>query len=1146
MKKTPDDNGMRPLVNKLLRIMKLSVFFILSTMVAVFATESYSQTALTLESKGETLESVLKSIEKKSEFKFFYSGKINVDQKINIQFKDKKIDEILNQLGEVADFDYEIADRQIVLKMKDSKASMEDEKVTISGRVVSEEDGEGLPGVNVIEDGTSNGVVTDVDGNYRLTVSSDANIIFSYVGYTAVSQSVAGRSVIDVTMTADVQALEELVVIGYGSQKKSTLTGAVSSVKSEDMEMSVLPSIGHMLQGKAAGLNIRTESAQPGGGITFNIRGLASTGIGNEPLIVIDGYPITNNNIDPNANGNYGVGAKNTVLSSINPDDIESVEILKDASATAIYGARAGHGVIIITTKRGQEGSTNVEYSNSFAWQQLANKPEMLNGPDYMTQVNRVLKEQWMHENDVFPYGNKVPSEVLTPFAPQFSRQEIDQALTTDWYDEVTRTGFLQQHNISVKSGNEKSRYLFSTNYYDHKGVVEGNNFKRITGRLNLDQKFGDYISGGSSLMFSNIKNNNYASNNAGEAGDGGIIGNALGFPSMLPIRDSEGRFQGNIFQPQMPNPVSMMDIQNVSSNDRFLLNTYLEVEPIENLKFRGTIGFDKQIGKGQAYLPTTTLVGAKSGGRADQTVNDLFNWQYDFTISWNKQIGLSNNVTLLGGHSRQEFSNEGFSAGNAKFVTDSYYWNNLAQGELERPDVSSYAFKGEMASFFGRLMYNYKEKYLLTATMRADGSSDFAANNKWGYFPSVALAWRVDQESFFPSTKALSSMKFRASWGQTGNAGLGGNASAYYGNAWHPFVFGNVINNGIRLVQIGNPDLKWETTTEINLGADLGLFNNRVTIAYEYYQRVISDLLSTKTLPSYLEINTVAANIGETQSEGMELTITSVNVDRTNFSWKTTFTGSYYNDRWRKRDESWVPRPWETATGAIRQDAGFLSDGLIEIGEVVPHMPNATPGQVKLKDLDGFMRDANGNVVYDDVTKKALKTGQPDGVLDEADYVIYHEDKPFFLGLSNMFTFRNFDLNIDIYAVLNRKGWNQQAYYTTAAAVTSGQNVLTSTKDVWAHDNTGGTLPNSVGGAYSWGDFTYQDMSFLRVRNITLGYTFPKSALPKFVGGIRVFTGLTNPFLITNYEGQDPETDFSFASYPNQKTVSCGLNITL
>lgn len=936
--------------------------------------------------------------------------------------------------------------------------------------------------------------------------------------------------------------LNDVVVIGYGKVKKADLTGAVSSVKGSELITQTSPSVAQMLQGRAAGLVINNTSAQPGGGFSFNIRGLTSTGIGNEPLVIVDGYPISNSNTDPVANPRYNTGFKNTSLSSINPLDIESIEVLKDASATAIYGARAGHGVILITTKRGRSGKTVVEYSANVTTQDVISKPEMLNGPDYMRQTNRFLYERYLVANSVFPYGPKLVSEVTAPFNARYTDEQIANATTTDWYDLITRKGFLLQNNLSLRGGNENTKYLLSFNAYNHDGIVKKNSFDRFTGRFNLDQKFGKYITGGVSFTMSRLTNNNFANTSRGELSDRGIITNSMWFSPILPAVDEYGKYPVNPNYPNMPNPVSLLEITDITETTRSLANSFLEVQPIKNLFIKGTLGFDIQTGQGNSYIPKSTLFGQRQNGRADRTLQNNKSWQYEVTANYTKVFSEVHNLSLLAGYSQQEFSNDFFSAGNANFLTDSYLYNNLGQGTLSRPDVSSSATKTSIAGTFGRITYNYNGKYYLQGTVRRDGSSDFAENNKWATFPSMAVAWRVSEEPFWKNSNKVSNLKLRASWGQTGNAGLGGNANAYYGNSGN-YIIGNNVLTGIRLVQLANPNLKWETTTEFNLGLDIGLFNNRISITAERYHRVISDLLSFRTLPNYLELSTVAANIGKTQSDGLELTLNTVNFDKSNFTWNSAFTFSYYFDRWKERDPSWVPRAWESVNDPIRQNAGYLDDGLIRIGDQTPWILNPIPGRIKYRDLTGFQRDANGNIMYD-AQGRGIKTGKPDGRLDDADVVVWQVDRPYFLGLNNTFRYKIFDLNIYLYGVFNRVGRNPNQQAEGSSLTTEGLNVSVAVKNAFTHDNPNGSPwlePNSF--TRNIGVSNIENMSFVRVKDISLGVSVPKKALPGFIQSLRASFTASNLFLFTQYSGWDPETDYGIGAYPNPRSLSFGIN---
>lgn len=1017
----------------------------------------------------------------------------------------------------------------------------------LQGRVISSKEDIPLSGATILLKGTNNSTVSASDGSFTLRgASNESTLLVSYTGYLKREVAVkSGDTNIMVALEQSSNSMEEVVVIGYGKVRKADLTGAVSSVKGSELITQTSPSVAQMLQGRAAGLVINTTSAQPGGGFSFNIRGLTSTGIGNEPLVIVDGYAISNSNTDPVANPRYNTGFKNTSLSSINPMDIESIEVLKDASATAIYGARAGHGVILITTKRGKSGKTIVEYSANATTQKIMKRPEMLNGPDYMRQTNRFLYERYLVSNSVFPYGTRLTSEVTAPFTARYTDQQIANATTTDWYDLITRDGFLLQNNLSVRGGNENTKYMVSFNAYNHDGIVKENSFDRFTGRFNLDQKFGKYLTGGVSFTLSRLKNNNFANTSLGELSDRGVITNSMWFSPILPAIDPDGKYPVNPNYPNMPNPLSLLEISDLTETNRNLANSYLEVQPIKNLVFRGTLGFDHQNGQGNSYIPKSTLFGQRQNGRADKTLQNNKSWQYELTANYTKVFSNVHNLSLLAGYSQQEFSNDFFSAGNANFLTDSYLFNNLAQGTLSRPDVASSATKTSIAGTFGRLMYNYSGKYYFQGTVRRDGSSDFAANNKWATFPSMAVAWRVSEEPFLKRNNKISNLKLRASWGRSGNAGLGGNANAYYGNSGN-YILGNTVLTGIRLIQLANPNLKWETTTEVNLGVDIGFLNNRITFTAERYHRVISDLLSFRNLPNYQELTRVAANIGQTQSDGLELTLNTVNLDKPDFTWNSAFTLSYYFDRWKERDPSWVPSAWESVDDPIRQNVGWLDDGLIRIGERAPWILNPIPGQVKYRDLNGFQRDATGNIVYD-AQGRGLKTGKSDGRLDDADVAIWQIDRPYFLGLSNTVRYKIFDLNIYLYGVLNRVGSNPNQQAQGSNLTVEGLNVSNAVKNAFTHDNPNGSPwlePNSF--TRKLGVSNVENMSFVRVKDISLGVSVPKNVLPRFVQNLRASITASNLFLFTQYSGWDPETDYGIGAYPNPRSISFGINVGL
>lgn len=1005
-----------------------------------------------------------------------------------------------------------------------------------------------LAGVTVIVKGTSIGFLTDINGKFTLNIpSAGATLAFSSVGMQSQEIAVDTSNVYDVILVESTTALDDVVVVGYGTQKRKELTGAITSVSSKDLKISAEPNLGQMIQGKAAGLQVIQNSAQPGGEISFNIRGYGSINSSNDPLIVIDGYPITNENNEPNAAVNFfqSNGQKATALNSLNSADIESVEILKDASATAIYGSRAGHGVILITTKKGKEGNLTVNYSTSFGIQKAYGVPKVLNGKEFLTEVNKALYENWLVDNAVAPYGSNQASDISNPFIPRFTQGEINTAGTgTDWFKEISRNGSIQQHNLSLTGGTPKIKYLISGNVFDQKGIIKTNDFKRFTGRINLDFNFNKFIRAGVRTSGSSIKNNNI---NIGSAYDeaAGIMMTAMQFNPSLPIKDENGNYTHDPYAPTLENPVAMLDLKNVTTNKRLFANSFIEIEPIKDLIGKFTAGFDYSAGNGASYAPSTTDYGARLGGRAGQSYSEIYNYQYDFTLNYKKVFAKVHSFDFLAGASYQKFLYNGFSAANSKFLTDNLLWYNLALGQAPRPTVNSWGSTSETASLFGRMSYSYASKYLLSATLRYDGSSNFAQNHQWGLFPSVAFAWRAIEENFMKDQNFFSDLKLRVSYGNTGNQGIGNGAFAYYGIGY-PYSFNNVINTGVALQQLANPGLKWETTTELNFGIDVGMLKDRISFTGEYFNRITSDLLATRTLPYYQEINTVAANIGATKSSGFELTIKTRVIENKDFTWNSSLSFSFYRDSWKERDPKWVPAIYESYNDPLRPLFSHVSDGLIkDINNIPAHMPFAFPGQIQIKDIDGYKTDSQGNILYDNIGR-ALRTGMPDGKLDDADIVLKFVNDPYLLGFNNTVTFHGFDLSFYIYSMFHRMDVSPWDIILLEGSqrLRTDWNMSREVLNRWSYDHTDGKYNSAVLSTYPSGDFYYQNTSFIRIKNISLGYTLPSKLLK--VQNFRVYVEALNPFLFTKYTGSDPETDFTnVGPYPNQRTYSMGLNVT-
>jgi TonB-linked SusC/RagA family outer membrane protein len=809
------------------------------------------------------------------------------------------------------------------------------------------------------------------------------------------------------------------------------------------------------------------------------------------------------------------------VLESLNPNDIESIEVLKDASATAIYGSRAGHGVIIITTKRGKQSEkVNVAYSGNVAIQNMASRHKMLDGPGYRRMRNMVEYENWLKNNGQGVYADYItPNPNPAPYVPRYTDAEVASAQTTDWLGEVTQTGVQHSHNLSFTGGSEKSQYLASLNYFDQKGLVKTHGLQRLTANLNSDYTLSKYVKAGLSFNLSRNAYDNVSLPNSADDRYTGVIISALMFDPAVPVRDENGDFSVYDDFRFIPNPVSILDITDKTTKDRVLASGYFQVEPVSGLLLKASAGFDRRSAKRQQYVPTTYMYGASQGGIAHQRQDDGMDCLLGFTANYSKSIG-NHSLTALAGYEYQQFTNENFWANNYDFSTDGFLYNNLGAGAGVK-DAGSGASKSALGSYFGRLHYSYLGKYLLTATVRADGASNFDPDYRWGYFPSISLAWRFSDEAFMSRLSGiLSNGKLRAGYGETGNYNVGNRTLDYFG-VGERWVFGQTGAIGIRATQLGNRKLTWETTSELNVGLDLGFIDHRVNLTLEYYNRVISDLLVTgKTLPSYNELTTIAANIGKTQGRGFEVTLNTVNVMSKNFRWTTDFTFYTYKDRWKERDPNWKPAAYQSVDDPIRAIYTYVSDGLLQPGEKAPAWQSALlPGQIKIRNL----KDEDG----------------APNVYDQYDQVLLGSSDPAFtLGFNNTLKYKKFDFNIYFYGDINR--WMGASYYDGFLPIINGANVSQKAFEVWRHDNQNTTVRSPLSTPYPAGDYDYRKISYIRCRNIMFGYTF---TIPKAANSFRVYADVNNPFIFTNWTGLDPETDQIF-SYPAARSFSVGVDI--
>ena len=1033
--------------------------------------------------------------------------------------------------------------------------------IVIKG-VVLDELGQPMIGVTIVPKGASRGTTTDFDGTFTIVVPTNTQaLVFSYVGYDNQEVLITNQTNIKVSMVPASKTLNEVVIVGYGTQKKKNVLGAMSTIKGETLTLSSAPSVLTALQGKVAGLQITQNSAQPGGGFNIQIRGAGSINASNDPLIVVDGFPITN--LDQPGSGNRYNGGTQSVLNSFNPNDIESIDVLKDASASAIYGARAANGVILITTKKGKEGEVRVDYSGSYSYQKYNDSYDVLDLKEWMQLRNDAGRESWEFDNKVYPYSSKTLEEAIAnpangiAYKRFYSDEQIRNAgKGTDWLSLVTRDGMVQQNNLSLRGGTQSTKYFLSGNLYNQEGIVKNSGIKRSTVHFSLDQKLHDIISVGMNMTKSRINNQNsqlggsfnpVTGEEVSQFENSGIIRSAIQQGPHILAMDEFGKYPVNPDSSQEPNPYSLLTISDEGVVDRTLMNFYAEVKPFKGFTARVQAGFDQGDASRSTYLPRTTLYGALENGKASINTQKKNDDLLDVILTYNTKIGENNSFTFMAGYSQSTYRVETTELGNSNFITDSFLWHNIDAGAGIKRTASS-GVEDTFRSYFSRINYSYKDKYMLTSTIRRDGVSYYAANKKYALFPSISVGWDVSQESFMePISEYVSQLKFRFGYGSVGNSN-GKASGAFDARAayLHP---DESIWTGVFANRLENPDLMWETTTEKNFGVDFEIFKRRVSGSVEVYQRVISDLLQEKNINSYNEVNKVWANIGSTQTKGVEVTVSTVNIDRPDFKWRTTFTYSQYKTNWKERAPDWKPKVYEGYNDPVRAQYSQIADGIMQIGEVVPAQPELYPGQVKIKDVNGFVRDNLGNPVTD-ANGIFLRTGAADGKIDDADTVLLGSSDPDFVaGLSNTIIWKNFQLNFMFNGMFGREIMDRTdfAYGVTAIGVAqNGRNATTAIYDRWTPDNPSNTRPGShfVYSRYGSGDLFMQEASFVRLQSVSLTYNFPKRWFGKFMQGAAVRLDGQNLFTITKYDGIDPETDGYAAAYPNVKTYTVGVDL--
>lgn len=1132
MKKPPKSNGLFPW-NLLFDLkMKLSLLFFVTVSFVMQANTSYSQkTKITLDRESVTVKEVIDEIETTTEFKFLFNTKaVDLNRKVSLSVKKVPINVILDILFKGTDTSYEIDDRKILLtKTKANKIATVDSPAVIDfvpkqiKGVVTDSNGQPLPSANVVEKGTKNGVTTDFDGKFALTISDEnATLVVSYIGFDTQEFQVKGQATIKITLKENAAGLNEVVVVGYGTQKKHDVTGSISSISKNSIKDLVLTSTEQALRGQAAGVQMTQSSSAPGGNASVRIRGGNSISAGNEPLYVIDGFPIYNDT-SASSTGVLGNGQPSNVLASINPSDIESMEILKDASATAIYGSRGANGVIIITTKRGKTGQSNVTFETYYGFQQLSKKIDLLNAHDYAISVNadniRRGRQPYVANPDSYGEG-------------------------TDWQDEAFRVAATQNYQLNFTGGDDKTKYSVSGNYFTQDGILLGSDFTRGSVRVNLDRNLSSKFKLGLSFSSSLTENNQAKTDSDLDANNQGAVSAILYAPPTQTPYNADGSYSrfrnadGNFYV----NPIaSLLEIKNLNKTNRTFGNIFLDYKITNDLVFKITLGGD-QINVKEDYYNPAFIQDTGITAKARIGVNQSFSWLNENTLTYTKTFGGKHNLTALGGFSRQKLTRETVTAGSERYVNDILEDNNLGAGATANTPGSNVS-DWELESYIGRINYGYNDRYLVTLTGRADGSSRFGESNKFAFFPSGSVAWRASEEEFLKSSKVISNLKLRASYGETGNQEIPQYRSlAALGTANYPI--GGIIGSGIASTRFANPDLRWETTAQFDAGIDVSFFSNRINIVADYYDKRTKDLLLDVQIPGSSGFTSSLQNVGSVKNSGLEFAINTVNFDG-EFKWKTSF-----NITFNKNEVLDLGGEYERVVGGGSASKQITNTGILRVGEPVGAFYGYVTDGLFQTQAEVDAGKAAGQPTTSVIGDRRYKDTNGDGKFNESDRTILGYAQPdFFWGLTNTFTYKNFDLNVLINGVQGNDIVNLNVNAQTDVNAPESLNRWTPTNtntDIQRHTQDTRLTNKQV-----------EDGSYVRIQNISFGYNMPQVVFKNtFVQSIRLYVSLQNWWTFTDYKGYNPDVS-SFGQdnlslgvdrggYPAAKTFLMGLNVKL
>lgn len=1123
----------------LIRSMKCASLIFLLTVVGsqllwanVLHGQSIDDKKISLKLENRSLKEALRHIEQSSGYIFIYNESlVEPYKKVSIKAKNESIRAILANLLQNTQLEYAEKNNKIIIRQRATPTTpaTKQEKVqtppvdsktlkSVSGKVTDNR-GEALPGVNILVKSTNRGTTTDVNGAFTISVNDSETLLFSFIGFLQKEIKVSNASFLDVELQADQKQLEELVVVGYGIQSRKNLVGSIVKINASETKGLPVASLDAQLQGKAAGVQINNNSGIPGDAVFVRVRGTTSINSGNDPLYIVDGVFINNESLQTIATG----GRKTSPIADINPGDIESMEVLKDATATSIYGARGANGVIIITTKRGDyntKSKVSFNASQGWAWAPKDKLWKLADGPTTAQAVN----DNWIQTGIDRPSLNQTVAN--RPFRPtsEGGRGLPEEQQTYDRLSRIMQVAPLQDYDISLQGGTSATKYYLAAAYTKQESVLRPAYFNRASFKINLDQRINDNITVGVSNGLSRSLRNAVG---AGDGPQGNILSSAtLVQATYQPIYNTDGTpsLAGN--RDNVDVLLEDTDMKFIST--RYIGNLYADIQLLPDLKFRTSWSLDHNNYDEKGYWSDRMLAGA-AGGSATSSISQNTTWINEQTLTYRHKFAEKHTVGVLLGNSVQSNTLKNTTARGTGFPNNSY--KQISSASILTNSESW--TQSSLASFFSRVDYNFNGKYSLEASLRADGSSRFGTNNQWGYFPAIGAAWRLKEEEFLKSSVFVSELKLRGSLGITGNQngiqdfaaqGLWTGGLGYVDNA------GSGYKAGTAPQQLANPNLKWEKTRQFNIGADIGLFANRVNIELNYYDKYTTDALLQLPVAGITGFSTYTKNAGEVSNRGIEFSINTSNVRQKDFTWNTSFNISSNRNRVEVLPvpTTYYSRDWLR----LEQGHSMYSFWLYRQLSVDPQ---------------------TGNAIYEDVNK--------DGNITVADRQIIGTALPkFFGGLNNTITFGGFDASILFTFQYGNKIWNHNRFLSMNGGTRDSRSLYQDDANYWKEPGDITNVPRFTSAGNNWAleqnDRLLEDGSFIRLKSLNIGYTLPKYLSSKYVQSIRVFASGTNLLLWTKYTGPDPESNVSNASQmiqgidfgtpPQPTSVQVGLNITL